>query len=86
MAKEPWTSHFVGENFTWSNNCDLQSLSRIDRDLLSPEWEEQFLDVSQRKLPKIIVDHFPLMLDISVSGGGSRYSKFENMWLKNQRA
>jgi hypothetical protein len=36
----------VDGNFTWSNNPDSQSWSRIDRFLLSLEWEEQFLDVS----------------------------------------
>lgn len=34
-----------------------------------------------KKLPKILSDHFPLMLDCGVSGTGSRYFMFENMWL-----
>ena len=59
----------VGGNLIWSNNHDSQSWSRIDRFLLSPEWEEQFLDVSQRTLPSILSDHFPLMLDCDVSVG-----------------
>jgi hypothetical protein len=69
----------IGGKFTWSNNRALQSWPRIDRFLLSPKWGEQFLDVSQRRLPRILLDHFPLMLDCGVSGGGSRYFKSENV-------
>jgi hypothetical protein len=36
----------VGGNFTWSNNCDFQSWSKIDRFLLSLEWKDQFPNVS----------------------------------------
>jgi hypothetical protein len=67
----------VGGNFTWSNNRDSQSWSRIYRFLPSPEWEEQFPDVSQRRLPRILADHFPLMLDCVVSSKDSMYFKFE---------
>jgi exonuclease III len=52
-----------GGQFTWSNN---QVWSKIDRFLLSPEWEEHFPDVSQSRLPRLLLDHFPLMLDYGV--------------------
>jgi hypothetical protein len=32
--------------------------------------------------PRILSDHFPLMLDCGVSDRGSSYFKFENMLLK----
>jgi hypothetical protein len=48
------------------------------------EWEEYFLDVSQRRLPRLLSDHFPLMLDCGVGSRGSRYFKFENMWLQSE--
>jgi hypothetical protein len=38
------------EFYIWSNNRDSQSWSRINRFLLSLNWEEQFPDVSQRRL------------------------------------
>jgi hypothetical protein len=44
----------VGGQFTWSNNCENQCWSRIDRFLLSPDWEEQFSDVVQRRLPRLL--------------------------------
>jgi hypothetical protein len=50
--------------------------------LLSPEWEEHYPDVSQSRLPRLLSDHFPLMLDCG-SHRGEKYFKFENMWLKS---
>jgi hypothetical protein len=42
------------------------------------------LDVSQRRLPRILSVHFSLMLDCGVGSRSSRYFKFENMWLKSE--
>jgi exonuclease III len=72
----------VGGKFSWSNNRDDQCWSRIDRFLFSLDWEEQFLDVVQRRLPRLLSDHFPLMLDCGVSTRSGGYFKFEKMWLK----
>jgi hypothetical protein len=58
--------------------------SRIDRFLLSLKWEEHFPDVSQKPLPRILSDHFPLSLDCGAPRGGSWYFKFENMWLTSE--
>jgi endonuclease/exonuclease/phosphatase family metal-dependent hydrolase len=52
--------HLHGGQFTWSNN---RVWSKIDRFLLSLEWEEHYPDVSQRRLPRLLSDHFPLLLD-----------------------
>jgi hypothetical protein len=67
---------------TWSNNQEDQIWSRIDMFLVSPEWEERFPNVSQRRLPRLLSDHFTLFLDCGAPRGGNRYFKFENMWLK----
>jgi hypothetical protein len=49
----------IVENFEWA-------WSRIDRFLLCLEWEEYFSVVSQRRLPRLLSDHFPLILDCGV--------------------
>lgn len=36
-----------------------------------------FRDVTQRMLPRLLLDHFPLLLDCGVRS--KRYFKFENM-------
>ncbi|KAL6311685.1 hypothetical protein AAG906_019039 [Vitis piasezkii] len=68
--------------FTWSGGLNNQSWARLDRFLVSPSWLDQFSGVLQRRLPRPISDHFPLLLE----GGGLRRGPspfmFENMWLK----
>jgi hypothetical protein len=66
----------------WSNNRENECWSRIDRFLLSRDWEEQFLDVFKRRLPRLFSYHFHLLLDCGVVSRRSQYFKFENMWLK----
>jgi hypothetical protein len=72
----------VGGNFTWSNIWDRLLWSKIDRFLLSPGWEAEFPNVFQRRLPRLLSDNFPLMLDCG-DVRSRRYFKFENMWLKS---
>jgi len=63
----------------WSN---CRAWSRIDRFLLSIEWEEYFPEVSQRCLPRLLSDHYPLLLDCGVGRQSRGSFKFENMWLQ----
>ena len=57
-------------------------MSRIDRFLVSRDWESYFSRITQSTLPRPVSDHFPILLD----GGGIRSEpspfRFENMWLK----
>jgi hypothetical protein len=66
----------VEGSFTWSNNQAPPSMTRIDRFLVFPDWEENFPDLIQRRLPLPLSNYFPILLD---SGGlvrGSRSFKF----------
>ena len=47
-----------GGRFTWSNNRENASMSRIDRFLYSEDWEDQFPTITQRRLPQILSNHF----------------------------
>jgi hypothetical protein len=69
----------MGGQFTWSNGT---SWSRIDRFLLSSGWEERFANVAQRRLTRVMSDHFPIILECGVPNRVGGYFKFENMWLK----
>jgi hypothetical protein len=69
----------AGGPFTWSNN---QSWSRLDRFLVSPDWEVKFPGSLQKRLPRLCSDHFPILLDCGGVHWGPRPFKFENMWLK----
>lgn len=65
--------------FTWSNNRESLSWSRINRFILSLDWEALFPDFSQRRLPRILSNHFPLLLDCGDVIRSSWYFKFDNV-------
>lgn len=48
-----------GGLFTWSNNPILEKLDRI---LVSKEWEEAFPNVIVKNLPREVSDHNPLII------------------------
>lgn len=68
----------MGETFTWSNS---HLWSRLDHFLISFEWEAHFLDVCQKRLPRLCADHFPIMLDCGGIQKGRQYLSLR-MWLK----
>ncbi|RVX19039.1 Transposon TX1 uncharacterized 149 kDa protein [Vitis vinifera] len=59
-------------------------MTRLDRFLVSEDWESHFKGAVQCTLPRPVSDHFPILLD----GGGVRRGpapfRFENMWLKEE--
>ncbi|RVW36583.1 LINE-1 retrotransposable element ORF2 protein [Vitis vinifera] len=73
-----------GGSFTWSGGLNGLSRSRLDRFLISEDWENHLSGAIQCSLPRPMSDHFPILLD----GGGVRRGpipfRFENMWLKEE--
>ena len=57
-------------------------MSRIDRTLVSLDWEEHFVNVSQWVVPRVLSNQCPLLLEAGVVRLGQSAFKFENMWLK----
>ena len=66
---------------TWSNS---RSWSRIDRFLVSPDWEARHPDVLQKRLLCLCSDHFPIVLACGENKGRRKSFKFENTWLKEE--
>jgi hypothetical protein len=64
---------------TWSNNS---SWSRLDQFLVSPDWETNYPRLLQKMVPRLCLDHFPILLDCGGIQEGKKPFKIENMWLK----
>nr|XP_023922896.1 uncharacterized protein LOC112034312 [Quercus suber] len=73
-----------GGTFTWSNSCEVASKARLDKFLFSPDWEDKFLTVCQRRMSRLLLDHFPIVLEGGSLHWGRRPFRFENMWLKDE--
>nr|CAN69557.1 hypothetical protein VITISV_000928 [Vitis vinifera] len=71
-----------GGAFTWNGGLNNVSRARLDRFLVSPCWLDQFSRVSQRRLPRPISDHFPILLEGGSWRRGPTPFRFENMWFK----
>ena len=71
-----------GGHYTWQGGSNGRSMSRLDRFLVTPDWESQCNRVIQRRLPRPVSDHFPIMLDSEGVRTGPSPFRFELMWLK----
>ena len=70
-------------SYTWSSGLDQRLMSRIDRVLVSHDWEDHYPDVTQRVLSRPISDHFPILVEAGGILRGKSPFRFENMWLKS---
>ena len=60
----------------------MASWSRLDRFLLSFDLEEHFPNIHKKRLHRLLLDHFPILLEGENFLRGSCPFRFENMWLK----
>ncbi|RVW81972.1 Transposon TX1 uncharacterized 149 kDa protein [Vitis vinifera] len=81
---EPWClgGDFNSTLYQGERSRQGRITPNMRRFLVSPSWLDKFSGVIQRRLPRPVSDHFPILLE----GGGLRRGpspfRFENMWLK----
>ncbi|RVX03329.1 hypothetical protein CK203_019942 [Vitis vinifera] len=74
----------LGGMFTWSGGLNNLLKSRIDRFLISEDWEVHFQGCIQGVLARPVSDHSPIILDGEGMRRGPTPFRFENMWLKEE--
>ncbi|RVW42423.1 Transposon TX1 uncharacterized 149 kDa protein [Vitis vinifera] len=73
-----------GGMFTWSGGFNNLLKSRIDRFLISEDWEAHFRECIQGVLARPVSNHSPIILDGGRMRRGPTPFRFENMWLKEE--
>lgn len=74
----------TGGMFTWSNNQEVSILKKLDRLLMSKEWEDLFPMAMVKKLPREVSGHNPLLLLFAINPTSKSIQfRFELSWLKN---
>ena len=68
-----------GGHYTWSNTS---SASQLDRFLFSPLLVDHFARFTQKRMPRVLSDHFPILLEGKCQRRGRIPFRFENMWLR----
>jgi hypothetical protein len=72
-----------GRRLTWANSLSNPTSEKLDRVLMSNEWEQKFPLTTVTTLSRDISDHRPLLLNTgrSPSSGNQPLFKFELGWL-----
>ena len=68
-----------GGLYSWSNSSFA---SRLDWFLFSPLLANHFSLFTQKRLPRVLSDHFPILLEGGCQQRGRIPFRFENMWLR----
>jgi hypothetical protein len=73
----------MGRKFTWANNLASQTFEKLDRILVTTEWEEKFPLSTVRALTREVSDHTPLLLNTGepTNAHTQHMFKFELGWL-----
>lgn len=74
-----------GGQFTWSNNHVIPTLEKLDRILVSSDWEDLFPLMTVRKLVRELSDHNPLIIDTMEQAEPKRKKefRFDVSWCKH---
>ena len=71
-----------GGPFTWRGGLNGRSMLRLDRFLVTANWENKFSNAVQNTLPRLVSDHCPILLDSEGIKLGIHPFRFEITWLK----
>ncbi|CAN0922514.1 Transposon TX1 uncharacterized 149 kDa protein [Linum grandiflorum] len=73
-----------GAQFTWSNFQENSSMSRLDRAMVSLDWEQHFSGCTLRALPRTCSDHCPILVECQDVEQIHRPWRFEFMWMEHE--
>jgi hypothetical protein len=75
-------TYLHGRLYTWSNEREDPTLTRIDKVLVSVDWDLAHPDAILQALSSSVSDHAPIHLALSAAIRPKRRFRFELFWLK----
>lgn len=73
------------QSYTWSNMQRTPTLARLDRFLVSTDWDQEFPLTEVVALPRITSDHCPILLSTERKCWSRRNNfRFEKAWLNHE--
>lgn len=70
-------------HYTWFTFRTDVACSKLDQFFVNPQWVEKFSGASLRGLPRLLSDHWPLLLNTDGQKDGPSPFRFKNMWLRH---
>ena len=76
----------MGRQYTWANSLQNPTFEKLDRVLMTTEWEFKYPLVTVHALDRGVSDHTPLLLDIGEPSyrGIAKQFKIELSWLARE--
>jgi hypothetical protein len=71
-----------GRVFTWSNEREVPTMSKIDRALVSVDWDLLYPDAMLQAMVSSITNHASLHLSLNASFRPKQRFRFEVFWMK----
>lgn len=71
----------IGGKYTWKRGVNHTAAARLDRFLISEDWDVNFKNMKPSILQRVTLDHTPLSLLSGNEETSKSYFKFENLWL-----
>jgi hypothetical protein len=69
-----------GRHFTWSNNRNPPTFKKLDRFLVSPDWDLHYNNLNVTGLSRSFSDHVPLCLKTDYISPARRDFRYELCW------
>jgi hypothetical protein len=76
--------NLTGRAYTWSNDHMNPTFEKLDRFLVSPEWEEQYPLSIVTAMDRGLSDHAPVLLDTGNKTPTNIPFRFENAWMQGE--
>jgi len=73
-----------GGRYTWYKGDNHITASRLDRIMVSTEWNNLFTNIKQTTMQRVTSDHVPIALLCGHWEQSKSYFKFENWWLNQE--